>query len=164
MLTRFGFMLSCGLIAASASAAETLFVQGGESGNEATVTIPRCPACGTSAHSFSANTVQYLELDEGAKVVPIRLTGNVVIRLSSYRGAIEIRGDEIILNLVKVDPSDVAANALQPAHAKAKAKEMKFVAPHTQLLRGDVMFYEVSADGSFRIDAAEVIRELDSTT
>jgi hypothetical protein len=163
MLTRFGFMLSCGLIAASANA-ETLFVQGGESGHEATVTIPRCPGCGTSAHSFSANTVQYLERDEGAKIVPVRLTGDVVIRLSSYRGPIEIRGDDIILNLVKVDPSDAAASALRPAHTEVKAKEMKFIAPHTQLLRGDVMFYEVGADGSFRIEAAEVIRELDSTT
>jgi len=82
------------MAAAAPTQPETFVIQAGQSGREATIKIP----VGAVA-AFSANVAEALVAYSGPQVEAMRLSGDVLISVVGASQPIQIRADEVVLEL-----------------------------------------------------------------
>jgi hypothetical protein len=109
MLRITGAFLLCAaaMIAQAQSQSETFVIQAGESGREATIKIP----VGAVA-TFSANAAEALVGYADPKVEAMRLRGDVRISVIGTSQPIQIKADNLVLELTADETPGTATDAL----------------------------------------------------
>jgi hypothetical protein len=156
---KLGVVLLCAATFVQAAQAETFVIEADKSGHEATVKIP----VGAVTH-LSANSAESLVDYADPRFESMRLSGDVLISIAGSSQPIEIKADEIVLELTpdtaqdrpKVSRHDDAATRLLRSTKSAQGED------GAQVFVGNVVFNLQTAAGPVEIKADRVEHQLDS--
>lgn len=141
------------VVAAGQIQPETFVIQGGQSGREATITIPV-----GAVTTFSANAAEALVSYSDPKVEAMRLSGDVLINVVGATRPIQITADHVVLELTADDRPLKGASSYLPTHA-IRRLESSAVIPgdnHSQTFVGDVVFTLETPAGLMQIKADRI--------
>ncbi len=158
----FKFMGSLLLCVASIAAGaqirpETFVIQAGQSGREPTIKIP----VGAVA-AFSANAAEALVAHSGPQVEAMRLSGDVLISVVGANQPIEIKAEEVVLELT---PDESPARAKldwllrRPTH-RLQSTEVIVDGEDMRTFVGNVVFTVQTAAGAMQIKADRVAHKV----
>ncbi len=140
-------------VAASQTQSETFVIQAGQSGREATIKIP----VGAVA-AFSANTAEALVAYAGPEVEAMRLSGDVLIRVVGASQPIQIKADDVVLELTADEtPARATLDWLlrRPTH-RLQSIEVIVDGDDTRTFVGNVVFTVRTSAGAMQIRADRV--------
>ncbi len=155
MFKFMGPLLLCvaSMAAAAQTLPETFVIQAGQSGREATIKIP----VGAVA-AFSANAAEALVGYSGPQVEAMRLSGDVLISVVGASQPIQIKADEVVLELT-ADESPVRAKLdwllRRPWH-RLQSTEVIVDGEDMRTFVGNVVFTVQTAAGAMQIKADRV--------
>jgi hypothetical protein len=141
------FLLCAASTIAAAQAQPELFViEAGHGSREATIKVP----VGAVA-AFSANAAEALVGYADPKVEAMRLSGNVLINVANAGRRIEIRADEVVLELTADEKT--VSGFLDRAVPTPRSTEIIIDSDDTQTFVGNVVFTVQTAVGPLQIRA-----------
>ena len=159
MLKAIGLSLLCAASAIPAVHAETFVIEGDKAGHEATIKIPV-----GAVTKLSANFAESLVGFADPQIEAMRLSGDVLISIAGSKQPIEIKADEILLELT----ADSAPNARTSSRASAASNQVlrSTTTPagvgDSQVFVGNVVFDLQTASGPMEIKADRVEHQLDT--
>jgi len=129
---------------------ETFVIRAGQSGREATIKIPI-----SAVSTFSANAAEALVGYADPRVEAMRLSGDVLINVVGASRPIQIKADNVVLELTADDAPDKVKSALlsAPTH---RSTEIIVGAKDTQTFVGNVIFTVQTSAGAMQIRADRV--------
>jgi hypothetical protein len=150
MFKPFGILALCAASVVSVAQAETLVIQADDSGHEATVKIPA-----GAVTKLSANSAQSLDGYAGPQTETMRLSGDVLISIAGTEQPIQIRADNMVLELIPdVVPDRRAAKSASLATGRLSSKVLN--EDGKQVFVGNVVFDLQTSSGPMQIRADRV--------
>jgi hypothetical protein len=158
MVKNLGALLLCAAVNVPAAHAETFVIQGESLGHEATIRIPVGAVTKLSAN-FAESLVGYGDPQFEA----MRLSGDVLISISGSAQPIQIKADDVVLELTpdtandppKRSRSDAAANRLLRSTTTLPGDD------GAQVFVGNVVFNLQTSSGPMEIKADRVEHQLE---
>jgi hypothetical protein len=157
MVKAVGIYLLCAASTVSAASAETFVIEGNTSGHEATVKIPVGAVTKLSAN-FAESLVGYAD----PQIEAMRLSGDVLISIAGSKQPIQIKADNVVLELTadavpghaKLTRADAATNKLLRSTALTSGQD------DSQVFVGNVVFDLQTSSGPMEIKADRVEHQL----
>lgn len=162
MLKITGAFLLCAAatIAQAQPQSETFVIQAGESGREATIKIPV-----GAVSTFSANAAEALVGYADPKVEAMRLSGDVRISVMGTSQPIQIKADNVVLELTADETPDTADASLSDHQThQLRSTEIIVGGDDTQTFVGNVVFTVQTPAGAMQIKADRVEHKVGSET
>jgi hypothetical protein len=158
-MERFGVFLLCAASVIPAAHAETFVIAADKSGHEATVKIPV-----GAITQLSANSAESLAGYADPRFESMLLRGDVLISIAGSLQPIQIKADEIVLELT---PDSVQDRPKGGRHDAAANKLLRFTTSipgddGAQVFVGNVVFNLQTAVGPVEIKAEHVEHQLGS--
>jgi len=147
------FLCVASTVAAAQMQPETFVIQAGQSGREATIKIP----VGAVA-AFSANAAEALVAYAGPEVEAMRLSGDVLINVVGASQPIQIKADDVVLELTADEtPARAKLDWLlrRPTH-RMQSTEIIVDGDDTRTFVGNVVFTVQTSAGAMQIKAGRV--------
>jgi hypothetical protein len=141
----------------SCAEAETFVIQEEKAGHEATITIPA-----GAVTQLSADRAEPLVGYAGSGIEAMRLSGDVLIAIAGRSEPIEIKADNLVVELT----ADSSPGRERPRSASAANKVLRssssesLFSEHFQLFVGNVVFDLQTASGPMEIKADRVQHQL----
>jgi hypothetical protein len=147
------FLLCAATIAQAQPQSETFVIQAGESGREATIKIPV-----GAVSTFSANAAEALVGYADPKVEAMRLSGDVRISVMGTSQPIQIKADNVVLELTADETPDTATDALLSNRQTHQLQSTEIIVggDDTQTFVGNVVFTVQTPAGAMQIKAGRV--------
>jgi hypothetical protein len=157
MVKELGAMLLCAAAIVSPALAETFVIQAEKSGHEATVKIPA-----GAVMKLSANFAESLVVAADPQFEAMRLSGDVLISIAGSSQPIQIKADNVVLELTpnsaryqpKTSRSDAATNKLLRSTTMLPGND------DSQVFVGNVVFDLQTPSGPVEIKADRVEHQL----
>jgi len=140
-------------VATAQTQPETFVIQAGHSGREATIKIPV-----GAVSTFSANVAEALVGYTDPKVEAMRLRGNVRINVMGTSQPIQIKADNVVLELTADETSDPSKSGRLPAHPtqQLRSTEILIGGDDSRTFVGNVVFTVQTPAGAMLIRADRV--------
>jgi hypothetical protein len=159
MIEKLAVFLLCAASVVPAARAETFVIEADKSGHEATVTIPV-----GAVTKLSANSAESLVDYADSRFESMRLSGDVLISIAGSSQPIQIKADEIVLQLTpdsvqdppKASRSSAAANKLLRSTTSIRGDD------GSQVFLGNVVFDLQTSSGPMEIKADHVEHQVTS--
>ncbi|MGO9512232.1 MAG: hypothetical protein ACLP2F_01140 [Steroidobacteraceae bacterium] len=147
-----GALLLCAAsaVAATRTQPETFVIQSGQSGRQATIKVPV-----GAVSTFSANAAEALVGYADPKVEAMRLSGDVLINVMGTSQPIQIKADNVVLELTADEAPDKVKIAL-PSAPTHRSTEIIAGGDDTQIFVGNVIFTVQTTAGAMQIRADRV--------
>jgi hypothetical protein len=151
------FFLTCALSAAQASETqpETFVIPASQNGREPTIKIPV-----GAVWSFSAKNAEPLLDFTGPQVEAMRLSGDVRIDVSGTPAPLQIKADNVLLELTADEAPANSGHPLRFGHPARQLTSARVIveADETQAFVGHVVFTLQTSSGALHIEADRVER------
>jgi hypothetical protein len=149
--------LFCAAVLTTGARAETFVIQADKAGHEATVTIPV-----GAVTQLSANFAESIVDRDAPQFEAMRLSGDVLISITGSTAPIEIKADDVVLELT---PDATAGQALISRLGAAAKKLLRSTATPpgedaAQVFVGNVVFDLQTSAGPMQIKADRVEHQL----
>ncbi len=159
MFKFMGLILLCvaSTLAAAQIQPETFVIQAGQKGREATIKIP----VGAVA-AFSANAAEALVAHSGPQVEVMRLSGDVLISVVGANQPIQIKADDVVLELTADEtPARAKLDWLlrRPTH-RLQSTTVIADGGDTRTFVGNVVFTVQTSAGAMQIKADRIERKV----
>ena len=153
-ITTLALVLATGIVAARDSQAETFVIQAGGEGREAIVKIPV-----GAVSAFSAKSAVALTDYADPQVEAMRLSGDVRIHVIGTPMPIQIRADQVLLELTADEAPAPDRSSLRghPGH-RVQSAQVIVDDSETQTFVGHVVFTEQTRSGALEIKADRLER------
>jgi hypothetical protein len=156
MVRALGAILLCAAATASVAKAETFVIQADKNGQEATVKIPAGAVMKLSA-DFAESLVAADPQSE-----TMRLSGDVSICIAGSAQPIQIKADDVVLELTADSTRDLAKSSRSDAAANKllRSTAMLHGDDDSQVFVGNVVFDLQTSSGPMQIKASRVEHQL----
>jgi hypothetical protein len=158
MVKKLGALLLCAAATVPAARAETFVIQGERPGHEATIKIPVGAVMKLSAN-FAESLVGYGD----PQFESMRLSGDVLISISGSAQPIQIKADDLVLELTPDGVSDPPKRSRSDAAANRLLRSTTTLSGDggAQVFVGNVVFDLQTSSGPMEIKADRVEHQLE---
>jgi hypothetical protein len=150
MLRAFFISLMSTAAAVSPAMADTFVIEADKGGHEATIKIPV-----GAVTRLSADRAESLEGYAGSQIEAMRLSGDVLIGIAGSRQPIEIKADNVVLELTADSAPGAAKHNRADSASHSRLRD-------SQVFVGNVVFDLQTASGPVEIKADRIEHQLTS--